>query len=227
MTTQNNQLTNQNSRFEAEINKLKTTPKFNSSETQFDETESIRQKLSYFQTSAKPIEPKPEWELNKYGKIGWAITLIYSVCCVLRLARFNLTKFEPEESWKQNYFEGVPSPIGALLILSPLVLELTELNFLINNNYLVPLFTLVVAVLLISKIPTYSFKKIKIKPALTVFILLAIGISLVTLMFFTFETLLIFSFFYILSIPMACFTYLSNKKSVQIDNSEDDHEDIL
>ena len=167
------------------------------------------------------------WELNKYGKIGWAITLIYSVCCVLRLARFNLTKFEPEESWKQNYFEGVPSPIGALLILSPLVLELTELNFLINNNYLVPLFTLVVAVLLISKIPTYSFKKIKIKPALTVFILLAIGISLVSLMFFTFETLLIFSLFYILSIPLACFTFLNNKKSVQMENSEDEHEDIL
>ena len=167
------------------------------------------------------------WELNKYGKLGWAITLIYSVCCVLRLARFNLTKFKPEETWKQNYFEGVPSPIGALLILSPLVLELTEFNFLINNNYFVPSFTLVIAVLLISKIPTYSFKKIKIKPALTVFILLGIGISLVTLMFFTFETLLIFSFFYILSIPMACFTYLNNKKSVQVDNSEDDHEDIL
>ena len=80
---------------------------------------------------------------------------------------------------------------------------------------------------MISKIPTYSFKKIKIKPALTVFILLGIGISLVTLMFFTFETLLIFSFLYILSIPMACFTYLNNKKSVQIDNSEDEHEDIL
>ena len=167
------------------------------------------------------------WELNKYGKLGWAITLIYSVCCVLRLARFNLTKFKPEETWKQNYFEGVPSPIGALLILSPLVLELTEFNFLINNNYFVPSFTLVIAVLLISKIPTYSFKKIKIKPALTVFILLGIGISLVNLMFFTFETLLIFSFFYILSIPMACFTYLNNKKSVQADNSEDDHEDIL
>ena len=57
------------------------------------------------------------WELNKYGKLGWAITLIYSVCCVLRLARFNLTKLKPEENWKQNYFEGVPSPIGALLIL--------------------------------------------------------------------------------------------------------------
>tara|TARA_B100002019_G_scaffold265760_1_gene255543 strand:- start:119 stop:778 length:660 start_codon:yes stop_codon:yes gene_type:complete len=167
------------------------------------------------------------WELNKYGKIGWAITLIYSVCCVLRLARFNLTKFKPEESWKQNYFEGVPSPIGALLILSPLVLELTKTNLIIDKNYFVPLFTLFVAVLLISKVPTYSFKNIKIKPALTVFILLGIGVALVTLMFFTFETLLVFSLFYILSIPLACVTYLNNKKSFQIDNSEDEHEDIL
>ena len=167
------------------------------------------------------------WELNKYGKIGWAITLIYSVCCVLRLARFNLTKFKPEESWKQNYFEGVPSPIGALLILSPLVLELTNFSFLANENYFVPLFPLFVAVLLISKVPTYSFKNIKIKPALTIFILLGIGVALVTLMFFTFETLLVFSLFYILSIPLACVTYLNNKKSFQMDNSEDEHEDIL
>tara|TARA_B100001121_G_scaffold289831_1_gene289054 strand:+ start:302 stop:1090 length:789 start_codon:yes stop_codon:yes gene_type:complete len=167
------------------------------------------------------------WELNKYGKIGWAITLIYSVCCVLRLARFNLTKLKPEESWKQNYFEGVPSPIGALLILSPLVLELTKINLIIDKNYFVPLFTLFVAVLLISKVPTYSFKNIKIKPALTVFILLGIGVALVTLMFFTFETLLVFSLFYILSIPLACVTYLNNKKSFQMDNSEDEHEDIL
>ena len=167
------------------------------------------------------------WELNKYGKIGWAITLIYSVCCVLRLARFNLTKFKPEESWKQNYFEGVPSPIGALLILSPLVLELTKTNLIIDKNYFVPLFTLFIAVLLISKVPTYSFKNIKIKPALTIFILLGIGVALVTLMFFTFETLLVFSLFYILSIPLACVTYLNNKKSFQIDNSEDEHEDIL
>ncbi len=167
------------------------------------------------------------WELNKYGKLGWAITLIYSVCCVLRLARFNLTKFKPEESWKQNYFEGVPSPIGALLILSPLVLELTEFNFLININYFVPVFTLIIAVLLISKVPTYSFKNIKIKPALTVFILLAIGIFLVTLMFFTFETLLTFSLLYILSIPIACITYFKKLNSVKIDNTEDEHEDIL
>ena len=167
------------------------------------------------------------WELNKYGKLGWAITLIYSVCCVLRLARFNLTKFNPEDSWKQNYFEGVPSPIGALLILSPLVLELINYDFLLNKFYFVPIFTLTIALLLISKVPTYSFKNIKIKPALTIFILLGIGISLVTLMFFTFETLIAFSFLYLLSIPLASFTYFKNKKLNKSENLEEEHEDIL
>ena len=61
------------------------------------------------------------WELKDYGKIGWAITLIYSVCCVLRLARFNLTRIGENDVWKQNYFEGVPSPVGAILVLTPLI----------------------------------------------------------------------------------------------------------
>ena len=152
------------------------------------------------------------WELNNYGKLGWAVTLLYSVCCVLRLARFNLTKYENEEAWKQNYFEGVPSPIGALLILSPLVLELSDLDLFINKTYFIPIFTLIVAFLLISKVPTFSFKKIKIKPTLTVFILLGIGISLVTLMFFTFETLIVFSLIYIFSIPISCYTYFRKTK---------------
>ena len=107
------------------------------------------------------------------------------ILCLLcfKTCKIQLTKFKPEDSWKQNYFEGVPSPIGALLIMSPLVLELTDLNILLNKKYFIPIFTLTIAVLLISKVPTYSFKNIKIKPALTVFILLGIGVSLVTLMF--------------------------------------------
>ncbi len=167
------------------------------------------------------------WELNKYGKLGWAITLIYSVCCVLRLARFNLTKFENDEEWKQNYFEGVPSPIGALLILSPLILELSDINLVFNKSYYVPIFTILIAVLLISKIPTYSFKKIKIRPTLTVFILFGIGISFVTLMFFTFETLIVFCFMYLASIPLACYTFYNTIKKDKDKNSEDEHEDIL
>ena len=72
------------------------------------------------------------WELNNYGKLGWAITLIYSVCCVLRLARFNLTKINDSQIWKNNYFEGVPSPAGGLLILMPLIFELSNFDFNYN-----------------------------------------------------------------------------------------------
>ncbi len=166
------------------------------------------------------------WDLNRLGKIGWVITLIFSVCCVLRLARFNLTKYNSTETWKLNYFEGVPSPIGAILILSPLVVQLSDFNIYFEVKKFSPLITLLVAFLLISKIPTYSFKNIKIKPSYTIFILLGVGISLVTLMFFTFETLFIFSIIYFLSIPFSIFTYFKNKQSIK-DNSDEEHEDVL
>ena len=165
------------------------------------------------------------WKLNIYGKIGWAITLIYSICCVIRLARFNLTKISDNEKWKENYFEGIPSPIGAILILLPLIYELSDLKKIFNFNYIVPYLTIIISLLLISKIPTFSFKKISIAPKMTILILFAIGISFISLLFFTFETLLIFGLGYILTIPLAFFLY---KKNNNLKNYiEDDHEDIL
>ena len=165
------------------------------------------------------------WKLNIYGKIGWAITLIYSICCVIRLARFNLTKISDKEKWKENYFEGIPSPIGAILILLPLIYELSDLKKMFNFNYLVPYLTIIISLLLISKIPTFSFKKISIAPKMTILILFSIGISFISLLFFTFETLLMFGLGYILTIPLAFFSY-KNKNNLK-NHIEDDHEDIL
>ncbi len=168
------------------------------------------------------------WNLKMYGKLGWAITLIFSVCCVLRLARFNLTSVKENELWKKNYFEGVPSPLGAILILLPLIYELSDFEKKININYLTPALTIIIALLLISKIPTFSFKNIKIKPSSTIFLLLAIGVSLVSLIFFTFETLLIFGILYFLSIPLSIYFYFKNKKIIRENHDiDDDHEDVL
>ena len=75
------------------------------------------------------------WELNTFGKLGWTITLLYSVCCVLRLARFNLTNINKNEVWKMNYFEGIPSPIGAILILLPLIYEISDLKQFFNPKF--------------------------------------------------------------------------------------------
>ena len=167
------------------------------------------------------------WELNNYGKLGWEITLIYSVCCVLRLARFNLTKVEKNKEWKNNYFEGIPSPAGGLLILMPLFFELSDFQTSINIKNIVPYFTILVAFLLVSKIPTLSLKKISISPKTTVFILLAIGMTFISLLFYTFKTLLVFCSIYIISIPVSFLMYKKQNKKDFTETSEDEHEDVL
>ena len=167
------------------------------------------------------------WELNNYGKLGWAITLIYSVCCVLRLARFNLTKIDEQQLWKSNYFEGVPSPAGGMLILMPLIFELTDLNLNFNIKNLTPYFTILIAILMVSKIPTLSLKKISISPKATAFILLGIGIIFISLLDYTFETLLVFGLIYLISIPVSFFIYKNKDKKETLETSEDEHEDVL
>ena len=166
------------------------------------------------------------WELNNYGKLGWAITLIYSVCCVLRLARFNLTKIDATEDWKNNFFQGIPSPAGGLLILMPLIYELADINLGLEIKKITPYFTILVAIMLVSKIPTLALKKISISPKTSVFLLLGIGLVFIALLFYTLETLLIFGITYLISIPISIILFRNqNNKNLKI--SEESHEDIL
>ena len=165
------------------------------------------------------------WELKNYGKIGWAITLIFSVCCVLRLARFNLTKIQKEEEWKVNYFEGIPSPAGGILVLMPLIFELSSFNIGFEVKNLTPYLAILISILLISKIPTFSFKKIAIQRRLTIFLFLGIGIISISLIFYTFETLVILGLIYFFLIPIGVLSYKKNVSSKNF--TEDEHEDIL
>jgi len=167
------------------------------------------------------------WELNNYGKLGWAISLVYSICCVLRLARFNLTKVDNQQLWKNNFFEGIPSPAGGLLILMPLIYELSNLNFKIDVRSVTPYLTVIIALLLVSKLPTPSLKKISISPKTTIFLLLTVGLIFIALLFYTFETLLTFSFIYFLSIPFSYYIFKKQQKKYSQKISDDDHEDIL
>ena len=100
------------------------------------------------------------WELNQFGKIGWLLVLLFSVCCVLRLARFNLTKFDDNEEWKMNFFQGIPSPAGGCLILFPIMYDLSIFSNFFKIPNLSPYLVFLASVLLISKVPTFSLKKI-------------------------------------------------------------------
>ena len=167
------------------------------------------------------------WELNKLGKIGWLIVLFYAVCCVLRLARFNLTKFEDKEEWKNNFFQGIPSPAGGCLILLPLIFELSNFSNLMSLKVITPYLTIIVSLLLISKLPTYSFKKILIKRNMTIFLLLGVGLFFVSIIQFTFETISLGLFIYLLIIPLGILNYNKKTKSVENELLDEDQQDIL
>ena len=167
------------------------------------------------------------WELNKFGKIGWLIVLFFSVCCVLRLARFNLTKFEKNDEWKNNFFQGVPSPAGGCLILLPLIFQLSGFSNFIDLTSITPYFMVLISFLLISKIPTFSFKKIAIRRNMTIFLLLGVGLFFVSIVQFTFETLTVCILIYLFLIPIGIYNYRSKSKNANQIEIEDEQQDIL
>jgi len=169
------------------------------------------------------------WSLNNFGKIGWLLSLIYVVCVALRLARFNINSGS-EFSWKDNFFEGVPSPAGAILVLSPLIFDVSKLNlFSINYNIFVPIIFIITSILLISKIPTFSFKKIVVARSSTIFLLFGIVVVFGILLVYPFEILFVGCLIYLISIPVSIFAFKKIQKKYKVDNEfdEDEPEDVL
>ena len=170
------------------------------------------------------------WLLNNLGKFGWLLCLIYVVCVTLRLARFNVNSNE-EPSWKDNFFEGVPSPAGGILVLMPLIFSLSGFDFfIISYNILVPVFFISVSFLLISKFPTYSLKKIIIPRSMTVFLLFGIVLFFGLLLIYPFKVVFLSGFIYLSLIPISFLHYrkINKQKNInQVKNDDDEFEDML
>ena len=168
------------------------------------------------------------WSLSEIGRLGWLISLIYVICVALRLARFNVNS-EGESSWKDNFFEGIPSPAGGILVLMPLIYSFSEIQ-LFNPNYktIVPILFISISILLISKVPTYSLKKIVVPRSATIFLLLIVALYFGLILIYTFNTLIISGVLYILMMPVSAAHYLIiNKNSKIKDDNIDHHEDVL
>jgi len=172
------------------------------------------------------------WSLQYLDKLGWFVCLMYVVCVALRLARFNVNS-EEEVSWKDNFFEGVPAPAGGIIVLMPLVLSfsgLGEIFFKINYDLVVPAFFIIVSILLISIVPTYSFKRIVIPRSMTKFLLFGIVLFFGALLVYTFKVLVISISLYLCLIPVSYLHHKKIKKEKNIlteKNEGDDLEDIL
>ena len=164
------------------------------------------------------------WKLNTLGRFGWLLCLIYVICVALRLARFNVNTGQAP-SWRDNFFEGVPSPAGGILVLTPLIISLSGFDYIqLNYNIIVPIFFIVTSFLLISKFPTYSFKKIIIPRKTTIFLLFGIVLFFGLILIYTFNVIAISTIVYVLLLPISLFHFQKIKKRHENDKIQDDDE---
>ncbi len=148
------------------------------------------------------------WAMQSAGRLGWAMCLLHAVCCVLRLARFNTMLGQPDlPPWAHSYFTGVPAPAGAGIAILPLLLWIeTDVDFF-QNPFVVGAFLVVSASLMVSRVPTYSLKNIRVQPQYVLFLMVLVGVVaafLVTDPWLTFSTV---GFMYLASIPVSYITY--------------------
>jgi CDP-diacylglycerol--serine O-phosphatidyltransferase len=119
------------------------------------------------------------WTLHDAGNIGWIATLAFSICAALRLARFNtaLSAIGPRQP-KAPYFVGVPTPAGAGIALLPVIIDLeVGQPVLIHYPFVVSLWVLGVALLMVSRIPTLALTSFRVGQRFRLPFLAVIGIA--------------------------------------------------
>jgi len=156
------------------------------------------------------------WSLRYGGSAGWAVCLLYTTCCALRLARFNTAiGDETLPPYAYRYFQGVPAPAGAGLALLPMMIVF-ELGFDgLQSHWVAGPWMALIAVMMISRIPTFSLKSIKIPRAyvLPVFV----GLAVLTAAFASYPwiVLSVTGTWYFLSIPVSVRNYQFLKREAE------------
>lgn len=148
------------------------------------------------------------WSLQTAPRFGWIAALALAVCCALRLARFNARIDAAEQPHKSAGFNtGVPAPVGAGLAFVPIFLWLITGNEWFRQWELVMAWTLFIAMLMISSIPTYTWSSIRIRSGWRLFALAGVALLGAALIRAPWITLLIVAGLYLLMIPFSLASY--------------------
>lgn len=154
------------------------------------------------------------WSLHEipYKGVGWAVVLFFIACSAIRLARFNSNLSNPKDKPKSNgYFQGVPMPCGAALILLPLTMTFELLQIEISPWFMA-VYIIFVGSLMISTLPINSFKNIHINRE---YVPLTLIISALLMAGIFLEPWLVLPFFglgYLVVIPLSIYKFKKSKK---------------
>ena len=154
------------------------------------------------------------WALEDLHSLGWIAVLVFAVCSALRLARFNVSLDRTDlPAWKSNYFVGVPAPAGAILLLLPIYAQDLGLH-LPRLTPLVFFYTLGIALLMVSNVPTFSGKLIgqKIAREYVPPVFVAAALFMALLLTYPSLTLAVGSLTYLALIPVSAYRYLAEER---------------
>lgn len=169
------------------------------------------------------------WTLHSWPKWGWPVALIFAMSVALRLSRFNIASDEKDpDDPLSKYFTGVPSPIGAGLCILPMIVSFqadADVQQYITHPKFVGIWCLVLAGMMVSNIPTFSSKQIKISqgmkiPALALFTILIAG-----LINEPWPTLTLMGVVYLLVMPLGLRHYSKKAKALAAGHRDPDDAD--
>lgn len=158
------------------------------------------------------------WVLDDAGKVGWIAVLVFAIATALRLARFNVMQAHAHArpAWARGFFAGVPAPAGAGLVLTPLfVWNQSEdwspvhdfFSDLSAGTPLIAVWTILVAGLMVSRIPTFSTKQLRIPARMAMPVLGFAALVIAAVIHAPWITLTVLSVFYMGSIPFSFRAY--------------------
>jgi CDP-diacylglycerol---serine O-phosphatidyltransferase len=166
------------------------------------------------------------WGTPGMRGLAWIVVLVLAIACGLRLARFNVMMDEERPKWQSNYFTGVPAPAGAIIALLPVYLDHLGLKEVQGGwaIYFVLAYTLLVAFLMVSTIPTYSGKllgeRISREWVMPLFVLAGALVAL--LVTYPYATLSIGTLLYLGLIPSSVRRYRTHLRQMETEASRAD-----
>jgi len=174
------------------------------------ELDSLSDFLSF---GVAPVILLYEWTLADLGGVGWIVVLSCPVCCALRLARFN-TQPEPAPlpDWTSSFFVGVPAPAAAGMAILPLVASFQLGWEMFRWPLLVAPYLLTISVLMVSRLPTVSFKRLHIRREHVLPLLVAVGVAMAALTSYPWITLAVVTLAYVVSMPITVLRYATLAK---------------
>jgi CDP-diacylglycerol---serine O-phosphatidyltransferase len=153
--------------------------------------------------------------LDRAGSPGWIAALLFVIACGLRLARFNVLDEEKERpAWQAEYFVGVPAPAGAAVVLLPAYFGFMGVDTGRPLVYSACVYTVLIALLMISRLPVYSGKTAGRRISADRVIPLIFGVVLYVLVMATYpwQTLSVSAVAYLIYLPLSARAYSRRAK---------------